>query len=50
MADAQDLKSWDLKSRVGSSPATGTNLIKACINKEYLGFRESEIVLIVSIS
>jgi tetratricopeptide (TPR) repeat protein len=25
MADAQDLKSWDLKSRVGSSPTTGTN-------------------------
>jgi hypothetical protein len=25
MADAQDLKSWDCKSRAGSSPATGTN-------------------------
>ena len=27
MANAQDLKSWNPKSRAGSSPATGTMLI-----------------------
>ena len=37
MADAQDLKSWDLKSRVGSSPTTGTSSNCACSHESGAG-------------
>src|ERR1041385_2592707 len=40
MADAQDLKSWDIKSRVGSSPTTGTRSAQRSIS----GLLQSNLV------